>query len=307
MLMDDIRRIDLNLLAALDAMLDAGSVTRAAERLALAQPTVSGMLRRLRALLGDALFVRGQHGIRPTPRALALAPALKRLLADAEALVAAPRFDPATASQTFTISTTDHMQQGVVVPLLAALRRTAPGVRIAVRPLAIADLPAQLARGEADLAITIPEFAAPDLVSRRLYVERYVAAVRPGHPIGRRAPSLAAFCRFDHVVVSPAGGGFWGPVDDALAAAGRTRRVAVSLPTFLTVPSLLRASDLIAVVPERVALGHGVALRTFPVPVALPRIDVIAVWHARTNRDPGHRWLRELLAACSGPKPMRQR
>jgi DNA-binding transcriptional LysR family regulator len=81
----------------------------------------------------------------------------------------------------------------------------------------------------------------------------------------------------------------------------------VSLPTFLTVPGLLRASDLIAVVPERVALGHGAALRTFPVPLALPRIDVIAVWHARISRDPAHRWLRDLLAACANRANPRRR
>lgn len=287
--------MDLNLLRALDALLAECNVTRAAERLALSQPAVSAMLRRLRAMLDDPLFVRGQHGLQPTPRALGLAAPLKQLLADAEALVAPRRFDPRTATLVFTIVALDYMQAAVIVPLIAALRRTAPGVRISVRPLPVADLSRQLARGEADIAITIPEFAAPDLISRRLYRERYVAVVRAGHPL-RGTPSAAAFSRYDQIVVSPTGGGFRGPVDDGLAVAGLARHVAVSLPNFLVIPAVLQASDLVAVVPERLVLGHGKALRTFPVPVAVPGIDVIATWHARTHTDPAHVWLRRMIA-----------
>lgn len=302
--MTDIRRIDLNLLIALDVLLDERNVTRAAEHLSLTQPTVSGMLRRLRQLLGDPLFVRTQRGILPTPRAEALAAPLKRLLADAEALVAAERFDPATAQRTFTISTTDYMQYAVVAPFVAALRRAAPGIRVAIRPLAIADLAGQLTRGETDLAITIPEFAAPDLVSRPLYRERYVAAVRRKHPMRREKPSLEEFCRFDHILVSPAGGGFRGPVDEALAALGKKRKVVLSVPSFLLVPTLLQTSELVAVLPERLLRGRERELRMFAPPLDVPGFDVIAVWHARMHKDATHRWLREfLVSVVQKPRP----
>jgi DNA-binding transcriptional LysR family regulator len=302
--MADIRRIDLNLLIALDVLLDERSVTRAAEHLALTQPTVSGMLRRLRQLLGDPLFVRTPRGILPTPRAEALAGPLKRLLADAEALVAAERFDPANAERTFTISTTDYMQYAVVMPFVGALRRAAPGIRLAIRPLAIADLAGQLMRGETDLAITIPEFAAPDLVSRPLYRERYVAAVRKKHPLARARGSLEEFCRFDHILVSPTGGGFKGPVDDALATLGKRRNVTISVPSFLLVPPLLRTCDLIAVLPERLLHGRERGLRMFVPPLEVPGFDVIAVWHTRMQKDAAHRWLRELLVSVvQAPHP----
>lgn len=296
--MTDIRNIDLNLLVALDALLDTRSVTRAAERLSLTQPTVSGMLGRLRRLLNDPLFVRTQHGIRPTPRGESLSGPLKRLLSDAETLVSGDRFDPATAHRTFTLSTTDYMQYTVIVPLVAALRQEAPGVRIAVRPLAIAELSGQLMRGETDIAVTIPDFAAPELLSRPLYRERYVAAVRRDHPLGRKRPGLDDFCRFDHVLVSPTGGSFHGPVDQALAARGRQRNVVLSVPSFLLLPPLLQSSDLIAVVPQRLLDYQPPGLRTFAPPLDVPGFEVIAVWHARTHKDPAHRWLRDRLVAA---------
>src|SRR5215471_14927560 len=116
--MRDIRRIDLNLLVALDALLEERSVTRAASRLALTQPTVSAMLARLRKLFGDPLFVRNQRGIQPTPRAMALAPALKQWLAQAHALVAGERFDPATAQITASLSANDYVQSVLIVPFI---------------------------------------------------------------------------------------------------------------------------------------------------------------------------------------------
>lgn len=298
--MADIRRLDLDLLVALDALLEERSVTRAAERLALTQSTVSGMLARLRGAFADPLFVRTGRGLQPTPRAEALAEPLKRLLADAEALVSPDRFEPATARGTVTLATTDYMLSAVVVPFLALLRREAPGLHVAVRPIAVAELPERLARGPLDLAVTTPELAGSDLASCLLYRERYVCAADADHPTAREGMSLEAFCRLGHVIVSPTGGGFRGPADEALAGLGLRREVAVSVPSFLAVPALLRASDLVALLPERLLRGPAAAgLRVFPPPVAVRGFDVIAVWHARVHRDPLNRWLRERLARAA--------
>ena len=202
--MPDIRRIDLNLLVALDALLDERNVTRAAARLGYTQPTISGMLGRLRDLFGDPLFVRTQRGVLPTPRAQALALPLKQLLADGRRLVERETFDPASARTTFTVSTNDYMQHALLVPFVQALRREARNVRLAIAPPVVEGLSDALARERIDLAVTIPEFAAPDLRSRLLYRERYVVAVRPRHPLARRcAMSIETFCAFDHVLVSP--------------------------------------------------------------------------------------------------------
>jgi DNA-binding transcriptional LysR family regulator len=298
--MRDLRRIDLNLLVALHALLAERSVTRAARRLSLTQPTVSTMLVRLRKLFNDPLFVRTQRGILPTPRALALEPALGRLLEQAGALIAGDRFDAQTAALTFSISANDYIQSALLIPFIRQLRARAPNVRIAVRPASAQEMTAKLAAGELDIAITTsPEIPSLDLPSRVLYEERYVCAVRKEHPLRGRSVTLEQFCRFPHVVVSPTEGGFVGPTDRALAERNRQRRVALSVPGFLILPELLRTEDLVAVVPERVLASRSHGLRTFAPPLPVPGFAVLALWHPRVQMDPAHRWMRELLSATA--------
>ena len=298
--MSNLRRIDLNLLLALDALLEERSVTRAARRLALTQPTVSAMLVRLRKLFGDKLFVRTPHGILPTPRAAALAPALKSWLSDAHALVAREQLDPATANFTASLSANDYIQSALIVPLIQRLRREAPNVRLSVRSAQLTDIPAMLADGRLDLCITTTtEIPSRDLPSRLLYEERYIGVIRDGHPLKKGAVTLDQFCRYPHVMVSPADGRFVGPTDQALAQIGRNRRVVLSAPGFLILPEILKTDDLIAVVPERVLRGRMVGLRTFTPPLTIPSFGVHVLWHQRVHQDSAYRWLREQLALAA--------
>jgi len=296
--MRDIRLIDLNLLVALNALLEEQSVTRAAKRLALTQPTVSAMLPRLRQIFGDPLFVRSRHGILPTPRAQALAPTLKQWLAEAQSLVTTERFEPTTAKFTASLCANDYIQLALVVPFIQRLRRGAPNARLAVRSTQLTNVAAMLADGELDLCVsTSGEIPSQDLPSRLLYEERYVGVVRKGHPLkARAAVSLDQFCRYPHVMVSPTEGRFVGPTDRALAQVGHKRRVVISAPGFLVLPEILKADDLIAVVPERVLRGRMAGLRTFAPPVTVPGFAVLLLWHPRLHNDPAHRWLRDLLA-----------
>jgi len=299
--MRDLRRTDLGLLVALDALLEERSVTRAAARLAVTQPTVSGMLVRLRKLFDDPLFVRTQRGLLPTPRAQALAPHLRQWLTEARALVAGDTFDPGSALLTASLSANDYIQSALIVPFLERLRAVAPNVRLAVRPAQTVHVSEMLANGDLDLSITTtPGITSFDLPSRPLYEERYICAIRKRHPLsGRGAVTLDQFCSYPHVLVSPNEGRFVGPTDQALAKLGRTRRVVLSVPGFLILPDILQTGDLIAVVPERVLRGRMSGLRTFAPPVAVPGFSVLAMWHPRLHKDPAHRWLRELLAATA--------
>ena len=289
------KRADLNLLVVLDALLDELSVSRAAERLALSQPAVSGALARLRGLFGDPLFTRAQRGLIATDRAKALAAPVKRLLREASELVAPAAFDPASAAREFRIATTDYMTVTVLVPLLERLRAQAPGVRLAIRSLETADLGARLQRGDLDLAITAREFAPPDLMSRALYSDRYVGAVRRLHPLLAGDVTVERFCAYPHSLVVPRGGDPHGPVDDVLEAMGQARTIALSLPNFLALPAALRGTDIVAVGPERLLRTWAGELEVFELPIAVPGFDVIAVWHSRSANDAGHRWLREML------------
>jgi DNA-binding transcriptional LysR family regulator len=294
--MDNIKRIDLNLLVVLNALLEDSNVTRAAARLGYTQSTVSGMLVRLRALFGDPLFVRTQRGLLATRRAQALALPLKQLLNDSQRLVAREVFDPATAEMTFTISGNDYMQRALVVPFVKVLRKEAKKLQLAIAPQIVGGLSDALANGTIDLAVTIPEFAMPDLQSRLLYRERYVVAVRRQHPLARReAMTVESFCSYDHVLVSPTGGSFEGPTDRALARLRQKRKVRYSLPSFLLVPEILQTDDLVALVPSRLLRGNTKVAILEP-PVEVPGFEVIAVWHPRLHKDVAHRWLRGRLA-----------
>lgn len=296
--MADIRALDIDHLVVLDALLEERNVTRAARRLALTQPAVSGMLRRLRELFDDPLFTRTQRGVLPTPRALALAGPVKQILADVEALVSPLRFDPARTRSAFTIAATDYAQHVFLAPLMETLRQQAPGLRLAIVPLDSKNLSEQLARGALDFALTVPEWAPAELYARELFRERYMCAVRKDHPRLRRKLSLETFCAMDHVLVSPDGGGFRGATDAALRALGKTRNVVLSLPSFLIVPRMLQAADLIALVPERLVHDRG-DVRLFAPPIDIPGITMIAVWHERTPKSAAHVWLREQMGAVA--------
>lgn len=291
----DIRRLDFNLLKALDVLLDERNVTRAAERLALTQPAVSGMLTRLRESFDDPLFVRAQRGMVPTTRALALAEPVKRLLSDIESLLQPQAFDPATARMTVTLASTDYALRAVVVPFLSAVREQAPNIRVAVQPVDNQALLAQFDRGEVDLALVTPDVTGHGLHARALFEERYVCVMRAGHPDATAgALTLERFCALDHVLVSPAGGAFHGVTDEALARVGKTRRVTVSVTSFLVLPEILKVSDLIAVVPRRLVLDRDDLIIMEP-PLHIQGFGKSVAWHERTHRDPGHQWLRSLL------------
>jgi DNA-binding transcriptional LysR family regulator len=154
----------------------------------------------------------------------------------------------------------------------------------------------QLEGGDVDLGILGAGFAPPTVRSRPLFVERFVCIVRSDHPrVGGRL-TLDEYCALDHVLVSPSGGAFSAPADDALAALGRTRNVRLSVPHFLLVPEILTRSDMIAVLPERLARGYGERFRVFDLPFDLAPFSIVAVWHERTHRDPALAWLRQSLA-----------
>jgi DNA-binding transcriptional LysR family regulator len=289
----DIRTFDFNLLKALDALLDERSVTGAAERLSLTQPAVSGILTRLRDHFDDPLFVRAQRGMVPTTRALALAGPVKQMLAEVEGMLRPQGFNPATAELTLTIAATDYALRAVMVPFLSALRRQAPGIRVAVQPVHDSLL-TQLERGDVDLALITPETATPELHTRFLFDERYVCVLRADHSNAQGPLTLDQFCALDHALVSYSGNPFAGATDTALAAMGRARRVTLSVTSFLVLQDFLRVSDLIAVVPHKLAvLTDGLALLEPPLEIAGFR--KIAAWHQRTERDPARSWVRELL------------
>lgn len=294
--MNNLRRLDLNLLVTLDVLLSEHNVTRAAQRLNFSQPSVSVHLAKLRDVFGDPLLLPGPRGMRPTARAEALREPLRQALDALERAVSpASPFDPAEASHTWRVAAADYGELTVLLPALAGLRAAAPGSRLAVLELFPSRIARQAEQGEIDLALHTSEGAPSGMHRRVLFKERYVLVGRAGHPRLKRRPTLAQFCALDHVIVSPDGGGFRGITDEVLAQTGLARRVVLSVPHFLFMMSVLASTDLVAMLPSRLVRDTGV-LRVVEPPVEVPGYEMAMLWHERSHRDAGHQWLREYIA-----------
>ncbi len=294
----NIRKLDLNLLLVFDALIDERNVTRAAERLHLSQPAVSAALNRLRDFFGDPLFVRVQRGILPTPRALELAHSAKAVLGQIESIIDARPFDPAHSETVFRIGANDYAQLAVVVPLIRLLANVAPNIRLEIVALG-QNLGEQLERQRVDLAITLFTEPPKGAHTAMLFRETYMCATRKDHPEIDNTLSLDQFCKFPQVAVTSAGTRPADPVDEALAALGRDRRVVLKVPNFFILPRMLQYNNLISVAPERLIRYFNITLKALPLPIDVPGFSMNLVWHEGTDANTAHIWLRQQILNLS--------
>jgi DNA-binding transcriptional LysR family regulator len=299
--MRNIRGIDIELLVTLEALLTICNVTHVARRLHLSQPTVSVRLGKLRHLFADPLLTPGARGMRPTTRGLELLAPLREALSGVERMLSAQTpFDPARTEMTWRVVASDYSQHAILLPLLTHLRRHAPGVRVAIYTPVPAEIARMAERGD-DVALTTAEIVPESLRSTILFTERYQFIARTRHPLLGKGPiTLAQYCALDHMVVSPEGGGFKGPTDVLLEARRHKRRVVLSVPHFLSVPELVRHSDMVAMLPARLLKGRSAGLQLRDAPVQPPGFEMAMSWHERVHLDPAHAWLRaQIVAAAS--------
>lgn len=300
------RTLDLNLLRVFDALMQEGSLTRAAERLALTQPAASHALKRLHTAVGEPLFQRTAAGMRATPRAESLWPAVRSALAALEAALAPAGFDPAQDAATFRLAMADAIG-GVIAPALVAAVEGAGGpVNLRFVPLATRDPRRGLQAGDADLAVGhFPQASAAVAAEgegsafrqQRLSTTPYVCVMRPGHPLAAPgALTLESYCTANHLLASFSGRSH-GLVDEVLAALGRRRRVLLGVNQFFTAGQVVQRSDLLTVMPVRfvAALGPG-AVVVRPLPFALAPMVVTMMWNMRSDAAPAQRWLRDAVA-----------
>lgn len=293
--------IDLNLLRALDAVLEAGSVAGAARRLGLSASATSRTLARLRQLTGDPLLVRVGRGMMPTPHALALRAQVSGVLQAVEAALApAAPLEPASLDRCFTLRTSDGFVETFGPALLTRLRAEAPRVRLRfVQKAARNSTP--LRDGGVDLeAGVVGAWAGPELHVQTLFRDRFVGVVRTGHPLESVQPGLDDYLAHPHVGVARRAApdeAVVGPVDQALQALGRRRAPDVWVGGFATALALVRDTDLVATVPAHHTARLREGLHSFELPFAPDAITVSLLWHPRLHADPAHRWLRNCVRA----------
>lgn len=299
--MDD-KKLDLNLLLALEALLAESNVTRAAKRLNLSQPALSAQLNRLRLLFADELLMPTSRGVLPTALASELQAPLQHALDQIRALVGSARlFDPASATLTLTISSSDYMQMAVLLPFLLELNARAPHLKIMLQQGHDSDVVKdQLQRGDVDIAFLQSEDVEnSDLRFVDVLHEQYIGIARKGSVTTPRMP-LDQFVASRHIIVSPRAEGFRGATDDALAAIGLAREVAFAVSSFVFLVEAVSRSEFIALAPARLANGSKDRVDTFEPPVPVVGFRIAMVWHDRTHDHPARAWLREqLIAFCA--------
>jgi len=300
------RQADLNLLIALDALLQEENVSRAAKRVGLSTPAMSHALARLRKQLGDPLLVRAGQRMVMTPRASDLREQVHELATNALGVLTKPPVaDLRALDRTFRIKATDHALT-VLGPALDKLARDSPGVSLHVVPMARED--GQLLRdGSIDLAIGVYDYLPyselpSDLRIQQLFEDTFVCVVRDDHPTVARSLTLQQFAELEHVQVVPRGapGGY---VDDLLAAQGQRRRIARAVPYFLSALVLVAETDYVVTISQQLArrLADRLGLKVVQPPrsLGLEPYSVAQLWHPRNDRDPAHRWLRETVAEAA--------
>lgn len=305
----DFRRLDLNLLVVFDAVLSERSVTRAAERLALTQPAVSHALSRLRAACGDPIVVRQGHGMVPTPKAVALHPEVRALLARAQRVFSlSSAFDPRQSQRQFHIGCSDHAAQALLGPVLPALLRDAPGVRLQLLHAGRSNAADMIRAGALDLALGVFNSADDTIEVRTVRESPYVCLMRAGHPLAGGRFTLARYLAAQHlqVLVQP---GAFGGIDQTLARLGHERDIRLVAPHFGAALGLLHGTDLVLTVPDDLAPGARLppGLLRRAVPFDLDPFRHQIAMSRRANDDPGVAWLVSTLVSAAVPPRARRR
>ena len=289
--------LELDDLRVMQSLYETRNTTRTAEYLNKSQPGVSRVLARLRRALGDPLLVRGPGGMVLTDRALALRDQLTEVLTGIEGFLAPNAFDPAQAQRVFRLSTTDYGALAILPGLMQRLAQRAPGIGLEVLPFST-DIFRHIAEGRSDLALYSDDVVPLPLRARTLFTEGYSCVISPSHPLARKAEiGLDDFLAYPHALISILGGRT-GVVDDALAERGLSRRISLWIPYFATAATIIANSELILTLPSRgaAALAANGGLHRFALPIPVPSFDYRLIWHERSQADPAHKWLRDLIA-----------
>ena len=292
-------KFDLNLLTIAVALHDQRSVTGAARKLGMSQPALSAALGRLRAGLGDALFLRTSGGMIPTPRGQEIVLVARDVLSriDERVLQRAP-FDPTDAELKVTIAVSDVGEMVFLPRILRHLKQISPSCLVRSTTPSPADLENGLETGDIDLAIGyFPDLRGQNFVQQRLFDHYFLCLLRADHAIRDERLSLKQFVDLEHAVVR-ASGRSQEIVERYLRKRKIVRKVALLTPHFMSLPMIIAQSDLIATVPHAAAMYYSKAVnnvRSVMLPFDSPKIELKQHWHRKFQNDPKSRWIRSIV------------
>ncbi|WP_349788731.1 LysR family transcriptional regulator [Chromohalobacter israelensis] len=290
------RPIDLNLVRTFVTLYESGSVTLAAHKLNVTQPSVSYSLSRLRELFDDPLFSRTRDGMAPTFCAMRLYTSFRQALTQIEQTLSdAQHFDPEQSQRRFRLALTDLGETTLLAPILRHMRDLAPGVELEVVPLEIDKVVSWFDNKSVDAVICSRDIQAPSLGRRPIIEERYVGLLGRRHPRIGQTLSMEAFSREDHVQVSPTTG--HGLVEDVLKERDITRKVSVVVPHFSALPRLLESTSLLAILPEQIAglFTRQADLKQVELPFDIPPVEVALYWSRQVDDSAAQEWFRRTL------------
>ena len=289
----NLNKVDLNLFIVFDAIYTEANLTRAGQIVGITQPAVSNALARLRETFNDPLFVRTAQGMVPTPMAQNIIGPVRNALQLLRVSVQESRtFNPLQANKTFRISMTDLTEAVVLPPLFQRLRRLAPNVKIESMLAKRRETTKELAAGRLDFAMDAPLNTDPQVRHVKLLEDRYVCAMRRGHPLAKDKLSVEEYLSLSHIHISSRRSGL-GMVDLALGKMGQQRKIALRSQHYMMATQVIQQTDMAVTVPERFARRHD--LYQVPLPVDIPPLETHIYWHARTDQDPANRWMREQM------------
>ncbi|MFQ3237156.1 MAG: DNA-binding transcriptional LysR family regulator [Paraglaciecola sp.] len=289
----NLNRIDLNLFAVFDAIYTAGSLTKAADVLCITQPAVSNSLARLREMLNDPLFVRTGHSMTPTPVAQnIIGPARDALGLLRKSVQESHTFNPAVAEITYNFAARDLLEASIMPRLTAKLQNCAPNICLTNYDIPRTAIVSAMASGSLDFYADASSFVDPHLCKQKIAQDRLVAIARKNHPSLSQGLSMDTFLQLGHINISQRFTGA-GPVEIALDKLNLKRKVVVRNQHFLTVPSVIVKTDLIACIPYHLAKHYELAI--YELPFDMPPVEYFLYWHVSADLDQANIWLRGLI------------
>jgi DNA-binding transcriptional LysR family regulator len=289
--------LDLNLLRVFRAVWERRNVSRAAEDLGVSQPTVSHALREIREHFNDRIFVRVPGGVMPTPLAEIIARRISQALALLEqGIDIRGDFDPSSSRREFTIIMTDVAEALILPRIIGLCRESAPAISFRAIQLPTESVVAALRDGGADLAIGFSPALRASLLRKSLFRSEYVCIASSTHPRIKNVLRSEDFMNERHAVAQSQGTGHHA-VEAALQRMGLLDSIGARVPHFMSLPTIVAASDMIATIPQPLAelMLPIASVRIHPVPIRLPKLLIEQFWHERFHDDAASRWLRNLL------------